>query len=270
MPYRLIAPFPIGTRVLVFAAHPDDVEACFPNTMKNLVKWGCEVTQVYSTGGEYGAPKNPEFFGKRLQRIRRREMEEALKAYGTDERGAAKIKLEWMGEIDGYLQVDPPTYQKIRTIYDRVKPEVVFIADPFLSIDWHNDHIRTAFMAYHYMKKMEPAARPKAVFGYFTIAADCYFPYDSKDDAFEILRIHRSQIGSRLHGVFHFFTRRVQGYNRRKVGKWAEGFRLIRFKPPKIEEQPFGTRLKNALIWRVMHPAPPERYLPGPKELGLR
>ncbi|MHA1734580.1 MAG: PIG-L deacetylase family protein [Promethearchaeota archaeon] len=268
MPYLLVAPFPRGTRVLIVAAHPDDVEASFPNTVKQMVDWGCEVTEAYSTGGEYGA-NDPSFFGERLRRIRRREMEVTLDAYGTDEGGKAKIGLEWLGEIDGHVRVDGATLGKFKALFERARPEVVFLADPFLSLDWHQDHINTAVLTRKCVLEAPAGSRPKAAFCYFTTKADCFIPYERRDDQFGMMMLHRSQTDWRKHGWFHFFVRAVHCHNLRKVGRLAEGFRLLRKQPPRVAEQPFRVRVKDALTRKVMRPLPPERYFPPPEDLGL-
>lgn len=270
MAYRVLAPFPRGTRVLVVAAHPDDVEAGFPNTIHQMLKWGCEITMVYSTGGEYGATdRRKHFRGKRLRRIRRREMERTIEAYEAAVPGAPSIDLVWLGEIDGHVVVDAPTREKLRRLLARVDPRAIFVADPFLSIDWHPDHIRTAFMTWQCWKAL-PATRRPVMLGYFTIQADCYVPYARRHDHFRMMLVHRSQTHYLLHGVFHRFVRLVQGYNRRKVGYLAEGFRLLSARPPSREHLAFATRVRDHLTRRAMAPLPPSRYTPSPEALGLR
>ncbi|GAB4324086.1 MAG: hypothetical protein Kow0069_29490 [Promethearchaeota archaeon] len=278
----LLAPFPAGTRVLLLGAHPDDLEAAMPNTVAALVHWNCDVTMALATGGEYGASEKWRVFrGPRLRAIRRREMERAAAAYGLDRDGRPAVKLAWLGELDGHVRFDPRTYRKFVDFFERLDPRVVFLADPDLSIDHHGDHLNVARLALAWARRRwdegaqhgaRPVTpRPPVLLAYFTVWANCFVPFDPKRDLFPIMRVHRSQVNPATHRLFHAFTRAVQGYNRRKVGVLAEGFRWVGSGgAPDWSTAPLGARARRAIAAKFMAPLPRSHYLPPPEEVGLR
>lgn len=108
--------------ILIFGAHPDDVELCCGGTVKKLTTNGHHVTIADLTRGEMGTRGTTE--------LRRKEAENASNILGVDNR--VNIGLP-DGGLYNYADYRKPIIQVIR----RFKPHICLITAPQ---DRHPDH----------------------------------------------------------------------------------------------------------------------------------
>lgn len=128
---------PSPARVLVVAAHPDDVEFGAAGTVARWIDEGAEVRYLVATRGDKGSD-DPTVDPEELGRIREREQRAA-----AEEIGVAGV--DFLGEPDG--QVEPTLRLRERITYAirRFRPEIVMTHDPtvvFVNNEWvnHPDH----------------------------------------------------------------------------------------------------------------------------------
>lgn len=120
---------PDGKRVLIFAPHADDEVLGCGGTMALLAQRGCQVHVAVVTDGAKGDPENR--FGGRVAALRQQEVIAALDVLGIQ-------GVEFLGEPDGELEVTSGLTFKMASVYDRFRPDWVFL--PSIS-DYHRDHI---------------------------------------------------------------------------------------------------------------------------------
>jgi LmbE family N-acetylglucosaminyl deacetylase len=128
---------PTPERVLVAAAHPDDIEFGAAGTIARWVDEGAEVRYLLFTRGDKGSD-DPTTDPAQLAALREREQRQAaaeLRVAGVD----------FLDEPDG--QVEPSLRLRERATYAirRFRPEVVMTHDPtvlFVNNEWvnHPDH----------------------------------------------------------------------------------------------------------------------------------
>ncbi|MBW1931594.1 MAG: PIG-L deacetylase family protein [Candidatus Helarchaeota archaeon] len=245
-------------RVLFLCAHADDSEFCCGNTEIMLANLGHEVTIACMTNDEYGT-KRDEFKGKRISKIRQREMERAAQLVGA--------KLDWLGFIDGYLPYSHKSYIVLKNYIDQLKPDVVFAPEPLFTLDFHTDHVNTGRLAYLVLKNMK---KPPLLFYFHSLKCNYYVPCRVREKALQTLSCHVSQnmhrklthIGQRLYQLVYGLF--LPGYC------YAEGFRLVRFKP---NESSFSLRRRFmywfSKAWNNLTLPGRNHYRPTPSELGL-
>lgn len=109
----------VPRRVLVVAAHPDDVEWYVGGTLLRMTSAGSQVTLIIATDGERGRGRDQH---ADLGAVRRAEAVEAGSRLGC----AEVISL---GLPDMRLLVNRHLQSMIREVWERVDPEVVFTFD---------------------------------------------------------------------------------------------------------------------------------------------
>lgn len=115
------------SRVLVFAAHPDD-EITMAGTIAKLSAAGVEVVVCQFTDGCEGYPK-PEWRDKIVQ-MRRREAEACNEVLGI-------AKRYYVSRPDMALVNDKETFKEAIRIIRQVRPQAIFTHGPD---DFHRDH----------------------------------------------------------------------------------------------------------------------------------
>lgn len=115
-------PNPSPRRVLVVAAHPDDIEFMCAGTMARWAEQGSEVFYLLLTDGT-GGSRDPEMTSERLAEIRRREQRAAAAAVGTRE-------VFFLGHVDGRLEPTLALRFEIARVIRRIRPDVVVCQDP--------------------------------------------------------------------------------------------------------------------------------------------
>ncbi|MHA1129240.1 MAG: PIG-L deacetylase family protein [Candidatus Helarchaeota archaeon] len=244
-------------RILFLNAHADDSEFCSGNTEIQLAKTH-EVFIACMTMDEYGTSRD-EFKGKRIARIRKKEMECAAKIVGA--------KLNWLGFIDGYLPFNKDSYQAIKHLLERIQPDVVFAPEPLFTLDFHNDHVNTGKLAYLVIKHMKP--RPLLLY-FHSFKSNFYVPCTERETALKALYCHVSQrftsLPSRIMLKFYQTLYGLKTTNHLH----AEGFRIIRFNSADNQFSPllrFFYWLSRA-VNKIILPHG-DWYHPTPDELGL-
>jgi LmbE family N-acetylglucosaminyl deacetylase len=128
---------PTPQRVLVVAAHPDDIEFGAAGTVARWVSEGAEARYLVATRGDKGSD-DPTADPAQLAAVREREQRAA-----AEEIGVAGV--DFLDEPDG--QVEPTLRLRERITYAirAFRPEVVMTHDPtvvFVNNEWvnHPDH----------------------------------------------------------------------------------------------------------------------------------
>lgn len=119
-------------RVLVVAAHPDDLETACGGTVALLVERGVEVALLLCTDGDIGT-HDPTFTRERLAATRREEALAGARVLGLSD-------VFFLGHPDGELVADLTLRAQVAGIYRRWQPDTVFTFDPFWAGQAHPDH----------------------------------------------------------------------------------------------------------------------------------
>jgi LmbE family N-acetylglucosaminyl deacetylase len=119
-------------RVLVVAAHPDDLETACGGTIGLLIEQGMEVALLLGTDGDIGT-HDTRFTRATLAATRRQETLAGAQALGVKE-------VIFLGHHDGELVADLELRAEIAAAYRRWQPDTVFTFDPFWPGQAHPDH----------------------------------------------------------------------------------------------------------------------------------
>ena len=130
-------------RILVVAAHPDDLETTSGGTLALLIDRGVEVALLLGTDGDIGT-HDLSFTRETLAAVRREETLAGAAALGI-------VDVFFLGHHDGELVADLALRAEVAGIYRRWQPDTVFTFDPAWGGQAHPDHIaagRAAVDAY--------------------------------------------------------------------------------------------------------------------------
>jgi len=247
-------------RILFVSPHPDDIEFSMGSTEAALCEKGHEVYLLCITGGEYGIEID-EFKGERLSKIRRRELRRASKIMGVKQ-------VDFFGLIDGYVKLGRKYINKLREYIEKIKPDIVFCADPVFTVDPHNDHLKSGLMTYQAVKEMKK--RPLLIH-FYTYSPNYYQPCTHLKTTYEAFIKYESQgFTSKLFIFFNKFFKFLSGLMMKRVGL-VDAFRIIDFKKEKIELT-FRQRIMSRIFFNLGGSSLPsgEQYLPRPEDLGLK
>lgn len=128
---------PTPDRVLVVAAHPDDIEFGAAGTVARWVGEGATVRYLLVTRGDKGSD-DPAADVPALTRLREDEQRKAAAALGVD-------GVEFLDEPDGQVEPSLALRERITHAIRALRPEVVMTHDPtvlFVNNEWvnHPDH----------------------------------------------------------------------------------------------------------------------------------
>jgi LmbE family N-acetylglucosaminyl deacetylase len=128
---------PTPERVLVVAAHPDDIEFGAAGTVARWVEEGAAVHYLLVTRGDKGSD-DPNADIEALVRLREREQRAAAEEIGVS---SVAFLDEPDGQVEALLALREPITRAIRTL----RPEIVMTHDPtvlFVNNEWvnHPDH----------------------------------------------------------------------------------------------------------------------------------
>lgn len=116
-------PGPMGfSSAVVLFAHPDDAEFMCGGTVAAWARDGCAVHYVVCTDGSAGS-NEPGSSRDQVRPIREAEQRAAADILGVK-------TVTFLGELDGFLQVDPPTRRKVCREIRRLRPDVLVAPDP--------------------------------------------------------------------------------------------------------------------------------------------
>jgi LmbE family N-acetylglucosaminyl deacetylase len=130
-------------RILVAAAHPDDLETTSGGTLALLIERGIAVALLLGTDGDIGT-HDPAFTRESLATVRREETLAGAAALGI-------VDVFFLGHHDGELVADLALRAEVADIYRRWQPDTIFTFDPAWGGQAHPDHIaagRAAVDAY--------------------------------------------------------------------------------------------------------------------------
>jgi LmbE family N-acetylglucosaminyl deacetylase len=119
-------------RILVVAAHPDDLETACGGTVTLLIRQGIEVSLLLGTDGDIGT-HDLSFTRESLAVTRRQETLNAAALLGLKE-------VIFLGRHDGELAPDLALRAEIASAYRRLQPDTVLTFDPFWAGQAHPDH----------------------------------------------------------------------------------------------------------------------------------
>lgn len=112
-------------KILVFSAHPDDLDFGCAGTVAKLTQDGREVVYCIITDGAKGKQKEEHFrmTAKQMAAIREKEQKAAAKAVGVK-------KVIFLNEPDGELENTQKVRARIARAIREEKPDLVFAFDP--------------------------------------------------------------------------------------------------------------------------------------------
>lgn len=177
----------IVERMMVFMAHPDDVEISCYGLIKKMVNKGTACYIVIVTSGEKGV----DLSKNKAASIRKEETNEALS--GMVE------KIIWLEMDDGYVKFDSTLISNIQEVMMRYSPQLIITHYPDdLGIE-HQDHNvvgrATINAAFRYANNLQYLLLAEPLFSSFTrFNPNCFVDisniYDEKNRA---IKSHKSQ-----------------------------------------------------------------------------
>ncbi len=222
---------------LVLFAHPDDAEFFCGGTVARWTRDGCAVHYVCMTDGSAGS-NDPGTTREAMREVRGREMQAAADILGV-------ASVTFLGEPDGFLEVDRNTRRKVTREVRRLRPAVIVAPDP--SRLWHGndyinhrDHKVAGELA---LAAVMPDAPTRVMFQELEEEGlepfevpNLYLSSDEPDTFVDItetlpvklkaLAAHASQLGPE---VEERVTERAREMGERAGFDYAEGFKAFRF-----------------------------------------
>lgn len=236
-------------RVLVIAAHPDDIEFGVAGTVAKWTDAGVQVTYCLVTDGAAGSNK-PDADLAALVRQRHDEQCEAAAIVGVHD-------VRFLGYADGALQPTLELRRDLTRLIREVKPDIVVVQDPttvFVGDFYinHPDH-RAAGEAAVYA--VFPSAGTRPIFP--ELLAEGYEPHevselwlnldldgqhrvditDQIERKLQSLLCHKSQLGPEVADMVRGWDRengKAQGYT------YAEGFKVMKLRTGNGEQNKDG------------------------------
>ncbi|HET7685848.1 MAG TPA: PIG-L deacetylase family protein [Candidatus Limnocylindria bacterium] len=128
---------PTPDRVLVVAAHPDDIEFGAAGTVARWVHEGAAVRYLVATRGDKGSD-DPATDPAALATLREREQRDAAATIGVE-------GVDFLDEPDGQVEPSLALRERITRAIRAFRPEIVMTHDPtvlFVNNEWvnHPDH----------------------------------------------------------------------------------------------------------------------------------
>lgn len=234
-------------RILVIAAHPDDIEFAAAGSIALWTDAGAQVTICMVTDGAAGSNK-PDADLKALVQQRQQEQCDAAAIMGVKD-------VRFLGYPDGVLQPTMELRRDLTRIIREVRPERVLLQDPSLIFAGsfyinHPDH-RAAGEAALYAVFPSAGTRPifpellaegfepydvAEVYLMFPVQADTYVDISGYEDRkIQALLCHQSQLGPEVGDM----VRKWDAEEGAKHGyAFAESFRVMKLKeePPAPEQ----------------------------------
>jgi len=148
----------MSEKILVVFPHPDDEAFGLSGTLAKFVAEGAQVTYACLTLGEMGrALGNPPIANREsLPLIRKEELIASCQAIGIQD-------LRMLGFMDKTVEFEPKEVvdAAIRSIYEEVKPTLVFTFFPGYSV--HPDHDATGASVIRVLQEIPAEERPKVL-----------------------------------------------------------------------------------------------------------
>ena len=119
-------------RVMVVAAHPDDLETTCGGTLTLLIQRGAEVVLLLATDGDIGT-HDATYTRETLAAVRRIETLEAARLLGLED-------VVFLGHHDGELVAGLDLRAEVALAYRRHQPDTILTFDPVWGGQAHPDH----------------------------------------------------------------------------------------------------------------------------------
>ncbi|MHA1382552.1 MAG: PIG-L family deacetylase [Candidatus Helarchaeota archaeon] len=175
----------MSKRYSFICAHPDDLEMFVGAFIRHAVKKENDVEIVSLTKGEWGTIDS-KLKGKKLARIRVRELQNAAKLHGVP-----KNKVKFLGLIDGSVTVKKAK-DVLRKYFKERNPDVIFVPEYNFSIYMHSDHINTGKAACLLLKNEFTSPRP-FIFAYHSFKNNVFIKTNMRSTG-KALAEHKTQV----------------------------------------------------------------------------
>ena len=165
---------PLGQvgRVLVVAAHPDDVDFGAAASVAKWIQQGTEVIYAIVTDGQAGG-FDPDIDRSKMPSIRRSEQLAAAKVVGVDQ-------VDFLGYKDGELEVTVQLRRDISRVIRRYRPDRVLCQSPERNLtrifSSHPDHLAAGTAT---LSAVYPDARNP--FTFVELIEEGYLPHSVKE-----------------------------------------------------------------------------------------
>jgi LmbE family N-acetylglucosaminyl deacetylase len=229
---------PTPDRVLVVAAHPDDIEFGAAGTIARWVREGSRARYLIATRGDKGSD-DPNADMTALAGIREREQRAAASEIGVD-------GVDFLDEPDGQVEVTLALRERITRAIRAFQPSVVMTHDPtvlFVNNEWvnHPDHravgqatvdavFPTARDPLNFREHLDEGLGPWKVgqlFLWSTNEANLLVDIGATlDDKIAALERHASQFRS-FDEIARWVRRRSEELGERAGYRAAEGYRRV-------------------------------------------
>lgn len=120
-------------RLVVVAAHPDDLETMCGGALIQLVRRGVQVLQILCTSGNIGSHESDRFTRASLAAQREAETRAAADLLGISD-------CLFLGRDDGELVADLALRAELAWHYRRFQPDTLWTFDPWWPGQAHPDH----------------------------------------------------------------------------------------------------------------------------------
>ncbi|MEO6848798.1 MAG: PIG-L family deacetylase [Chthoniobacterales bacterium] len=120
--------------IILFGAHPDDLEILCGGTIAKYVSQGHRVTMAVATNGNVGSPNLSR---EKIREVRMQEAKDAATILGAHD-------FIWLDENDEFLFDNESTRRKFVDAIRRAQAEVVITHNPN---DYHPDHVACSKLA---------------------------------------------------------------------------------------------------------------------------
>lgn len=236
-------------RILVVAAHPDDIEFGAAGAVAVWAAEGAEVTYCMVTDGGAGSNKPGEDLAQ-LVKTREAEQLEAAQIVGVKD-------VRFLGYKDGVLQHTLELRRDITRLIREIRPYRVLISDPTMVFAGnfyinHPDHRAAAEAALY---AVFPSAGTRPIFpelldeGYEPFdVTELYIQFTDKPDIvidissvidkkIQSLLAHKSQVGPEVEKMVREWDAEL---GKEKGYAFAEGFRVMKLKQDETQEEVVG------------------------------
>ena len=195
-------------KALCVQPHPDDNEIGMGGIVSFLAKEGCEVAYLTMTSGNRGnndKTATPEETAAQ----RRKETEAAGRCLGATD-------FYYLDYDDGSLSDVVGLAKEVAAVIRRVRPDVVFCPDPWLSYECHWDHVITGYAVSNAyvmcgLTLLElPGGRgpwqPAAIAYYYTSNPNTVIDITGEfGKKFEAIALHKSQIDEQTLALYKIY-----------------------------------------------------------------
>jgi LmbE family N-acetylglucosaminyl deacetylase len=254
---------------LLICPHPDDGDIMAGEFSAQAVNAGWNVHELLMTTDEYGTTRN-EFKGLRIKTIRKGEMIQASRKYGTDKNGNSLMQLHWANYVDGFTPFTRESVLRLQRFIRKISPDIIIGPDPFVHHDAHVDHMATGKNYYCALKWMNPSERPKMMLFFQSLMPDFFIPSLNADIVFKARMSHKSQWSEQTVKIYGTIQRFLYPFRLIKYtgGRKSDGYRRVTFNlndhyPKGFAKFTFRLFRNRPIGYKEGH------FIPTPEQLNL-